>query len=175
MLADCLDAVLASTYPKLEVIVFDDVSGDDTSALIKSFASQGVRFVAGKCPPEGWLGKKHALQGLLDEASGSYILYMSVDTRLTPTAIESLVRYSLEEESKMVSVLPRREDGWRSSVVFSPLRFFWELMFHRRAKPAVASNAWLVHRETLLGQLGGFEPRKTMIQPETAIATEQVL
>ena len=172
MLADCLDAVLASTYPKLEVIVFDDVSGDNTSALVKSFASQGVRFVAGKRPPEGWMGKNHALQGLLDEASGSYILYMSVDTRIDPGAIEKLVRYSLEEESKMVSVFPRREDGWRASVLFSPLRFFWELIFHRRNKPAVASNAWLVHRETLITQLGGFEPLKTAIQPETTIATE---
>ena len=62
-LTDCLQRVLSSTYQKLEIIVLDDVSGDDTSALIKSFASEGVRFVRGSQLAEGWLGKNHALQG----------------------------------------------------------------------------------------------------------------
>ncbi|MCD8561812.1 glycosyltransferase, partial [Candidatus Saccharibacteria bacterium] len=93
-LADCLQRVIASTYERLEIIVLDDVSGDDTSALIRSFAQDGVRFVQGKALPPGWLGKNHALQGLLEEASGSYVLFMDVDTRLEPQAIEHLVRYA---------------------------------------------------------------------------------
>src|SRR5688572_18125111 len=74
-LTDCLQRVVASTYERLEIIVLDDVSGDDTSALIKSFASEGVRFVKGSKLPSGWLGKNHALQGLLDEASGTFVLF----------------------------------------------------------------------------------------------------
>ena len=62
---DCLERVVASTYPKLEIIVLDDHSQDNTSALIKSFAHKGVRFVEGTKLPEGWLGKNHALQLLL--------------------------------------------------------------------------------------------------------------
>ena len=49
-----LEMVLASDYPKLEVIVLDDNSVDNTSDEIKLFAHAGVRFVSGEKPPEGW-------------------------------------------------------------------------------------------------------------------------
>lgn len=171
-LTDCLERVVASTYEKLEIIVLDDVSGDDTSALIKSFASEGVRFVKGTELPNEWLGKNHALQGLLEEASGSYILFMDVDTRLSPSAIENMVRYTISKNASMLSVLPRREDGWRGSVIASSLRYFWELLFNRRLFPATASNAWLIRRNVLETQFQGFERFKKAIQPEAKIAAE---
>jgi len=171
-LTDCLQRVVASTYPKLEIIVLDDVSGDDTSALIKSFASEGVRFVKGSQLSEGWLGKNHALQGLLEEASGSYVLFLDVDTVLAPKAIENMVRYSLSHRASMISVLPRREDNWRTSVLASPLRYFWELMFQRRLSPATASNAWLIRREVLQKRFDGFKSFKNTIQPEAKVAAE---
>lgn len=171
-LTDCLQRVLASTYQRLEVIVLDDVSGDDTSALIKSFASEGVRFVKGSHLPSGWLGKNHALQGLLDEASGSYVLFLDVDTVLAPQAIENMVRYALSHRASMVSVLPRREDGWRASVIASPLRYFWEIIFNRQASPGTSGNAWLIHRETLLKRFDGFNSLRNTPQPESKIAAE---
>jgi glycosyltransferase involved in cell wall biosynthesis len=163
---------LDSHYEKLEIIVLDDVSGDDTSVLIKSFASEGVRFVQGSPLPKGWLGKNHALQGLLEEASGSYVLFMDVDTRLSPQAVEHAVRYALSHRASMVSVFPRREDGWRVSIFMSPLRYFWELIFNRRLGPASASNAWLIRREVLLQRFDGFKSFKNAVQPEAKIAAE---
>lgn len=171
-LTDCLQRVLQSTYERLEIIVLDDVSGDDTSALIKSFAHDGVRFVKGSQLPHGWLGKNHALQGLLEEASGSYVLFVDVDTVLAPKAIENMVRYSMSRRLSMLSVLPRREDGWRASVLFSPLRYFWELVFQRRLWPASAGNAWLIRRDILLKRFDGFKAFKSTVQPESRIATE---
>lgn len=171
-LTDCLQKVIKSKYEKLEIIVLDDVSNDDTTALIKSFASEGVRFVKGSPLSEGWLGKNHALQGLLQEASGSYLLFMDVDTRLEPQAVENTVRYALSHNASMVSVMPRREDGWRLSVIFSPLRYFWELLFHRKTTPASSSNAWLIRRKVLDDELGGFEPIKNAIQPEAQLASQ---
>lgn len=171
-LTDSLHSVLASTYEKLEIIVLDDVSGDDTSALIKSFASEGVRFVKGTSLPDGWLGKNYALQGLLNEASGTYLLFMDVDTRLSPNAIENAIRYAISNRAAMVSVLPRREDGWRTSVLFSSLRYFWELMFNRLSSPASASNAWLIRRKLLEERFDGFESVKNAIQPEAKIADQ---
>lgn len=170
-MTQCLESVIASTYPKLEIIVLDDSSGDNTSILIKSFAHAGVRFVEGAPLPEGWLGKNHALQELLDEASGTYVLFMDVDTHLAPDTIGQLVAYAKQEKAAMISVLPRRNDGWRASVLFSTLRYFWTLVFHRRASPAVASSAWMVERETLR-TVGGIAPYKTAIQPEAMIATQ---
>lgn len=169
-LADCLEKVLASEYEKLEIIVLDDVSGDDTSALIKSFASEGVRFVKGAPLAEGWVGKNHALQGLLGEASGSYVLFIDVDTHVSPRAIESMVRYAITKRSAMLSVLPYRADGWRASVLFSPLRYFWEVVMSSDVQPASASSAWLIQRKVLTERLNGFHAMKAAVQPEALIA-----
>ena len=171
-LTDCLHRVLDSDYGKLEIIVLDDASGDNTSALIKSFASEGVRFVEGSSLPDGWLGKNHALQGLLNEASGSYILFMDVDTALSPSAISNMVREAMSNHAAMLSVMPRREDGWRASVIASPLRYFWEIMLHSRVRAAVSSSAWLIRRDVLQTRLGGFEPLKNTAQPEGKLALE---
>lgn len=169
-MTECLERVITSTYPKLEIIVLDDNSGDDTSVLIKSFAHAGVRFVEGSKLPDGWLGKNHALHDLMGESSGHYILFMDVDTRIKPDTIEQLVSYAKQENATMVSVLPRREDGLRSSIVFSTLRYYLELILHTASKPAVASSAWMINRHALRDELGGFESIKTAIQPEAILA-----
>jgi glycosyltransferase involved in cell wall biosynthesis len=171
-MTQCLEHVIASTYPKLEVIVLDDSSKDNTSILIKSFAHEGVRFVEGSPLPDHWLGKNHALQGLLDEASGSYILFMDVDTIIEPTTIEELVSYMSQEEATMISVLPRRNEGLRASVIFSTLRYFWQLILHTKKNPAVASGAWMIHRHILRDTLGGFASHAMSIQPEAEFAAE---
>lgn len=105
-MTDCLQAVVNSTYPKLEIIVLNDSSADRTSSLIKAFAHDGIRFVDGPSLPEGWLGKNHALHTLVKEASGSYVLFMDVDTRINPDTIEQMVAYAVQENAAMVSVLP---------------------------------------------------------------------
>jgi len=169
-MTQCLERVVASTYPKLEIIVLDDSSADNTSVLIKSFAHAGVRFVEGSHLPEGWLGKNHALQGLLEEASGSYILYMDVDTHIEPETIGQLVAYALQERASMVSVLPRRTNVWRTSVLFGTLRFYLELILHRRGSPAVASSAWLISRTGLIHDVGGITPLRATVQPESRLA-----
>lgn len=169
-MTQCLEKVLTSTYPKLEIIVLDDSSGDDTSILIKSFAHAGVRFVEGAHLPHGWLGKNYALDGLLKEASGSYIFYMDVDTLIEPDSISRLVAYAISEQAAMVSVLPSRADSWRWSVLFSSLRYFRELIMHSKSLPAVSSNAWLIDRGILEDNLAGFENCKQYIQPEAYFA-----
>lgn len=171
-MTQCLERAIASTYPKLEIIVLDDGSGDDTSSLIKSFAHAGVRFVEGLPLPVGWLGKNYALQGLLNEASGSYILYMDVDTQLAPETIGQLVTYIKRANVAMLSVLPQRLDGWRASILFGTMRYFWELILHRTKAPAVASSAWLIDRHILRDQLGGFVAHKDNVQPEAKLAAE---
>jgi len=166
----CLENVLASDYEKLEIIVFDDESADDTSILIKSFAHAGVRFVPGTKLPEGWLGKSHALDVLAKEASGTYVIFLDVDTVIERTTISQLVGYMMTEKMDMVSVLPRRNDTWRVSVLFGPLRYFWQLIFSRTAAPASSSALWMISRKVLLQDLGGMEAFKSDVQPETQIA-----
>lgn len=165
-----LERVLASDYPKFEIIVHDDESADETSVLVKSFAHAGVRFVEGSPLPEGWLGKNNALQSLLSEASGKYVLFMDVDTVVNPDTIGQLVSYAEQEDAAMVSVLPSRRDGYRFNVIFGTLRYFWELVRYTPKTPAASSSAWMVNREKFIADFTDFSFCKNDIQPETIIA-----
>jgi glycosyltransferase involved in cell wall biosynthesis len=168
-MTECLERVLASDYEKMEIVVFDDSSSDDTSVLVRSFAHAGVRFVPGVKLPDGWLGKNYALDILAQEASGSIIIFLDVDTHIRPTTISQLVSYMLTEKVDMVSVVPRREDAYRASVLFGHLRYFWELLFSTRRAPAAASSFWMISRDKL-AHIGGFERVRTSVAPESALA-----
>lgn len=169
-MTQCLERVLASDYRKLEVIVFDDESADDTSILINSFAHAGVRFVAGTNLPDGWLGKNHALEVLAREASGTYVLFLDVDTHITPTTISQLVGYTMTENLEMASVIPGRDDVWRSNVLFGHLRYYWELITSRESAPATSSSLWMIRRRTLIDIIGGFSSHRAEVAPEKHLA-----
>jgi glycosyltransferase involved in cell wall biosynthesis len=169
-MTECLERVMASDYRKLEVIVFDDESADNTSAIINSFAHEGVRFVPGTSLPDGWLGKNHALEVLAREASGTYVVFLDVDTRITSTTISQLVGYATTEGLQMVSVIPGRNDIWRPNVLFGHLRYYWELILSRASAPATSSSLWMIKRHTLLDTIGGFAPHKAQVEPEKSLA-----
>lgn len=169
-MTQCLERVVATSYPKLEIIVLDDGSADNTSILIKSFAHAGVRFVEGKPLPEGWLGKNHALQTLYGEASGQYILFLDVDTHLSPQSIDQLMAIAVVEEAQMVSILPTRDDTWRGSVLFATLRHFWSVITHTRHHPAATSSAWLVQKDMLDQEFEGLRKLRAKVAPELAAA-----
>jgi glycosyltransferase involved in cell wall biosynthesis len=170
-MAQCLERVLTSDYPKLEVVVYDDRSKDDTSILIKSFAHAGVRFVPGPKLPDGWLGRNHALDVLAREASGTYLVFLDVDTFIQPTTISRLVDYIEAEKLAMLSVIPGRNDAWRTSVLFGTLRYFWEIILSRSSSPAVASSLWMIDRHVFLDKIGGFSRFRNNVRPESSIAS----
>lgn len=169
-MTQCLERVLASDYAKLEVIVYDDSSDDDTSYLIRSFAHAGVRFVPGSDLPDGWLGKNHAIDVLAREASGTFIVFIDVDTVIEPTTISQLVGYGLTEQVDMVSVLPSRRDTFRASVLFGHLRYFWELVLSTTRQPAASGALWMIRRHVLLDECGGMEPLRQAVVPESDLA-----
>jgi len=169
-MTQCLERVVASEYPKMEIIVLDDESRDNTSVLIKSFAHAGVRFVQGKPLPEGWLGKNHAQAVLADQASGEIIFFMDVDTLVERHTIMRLVQYYIRNKSRMVSVIPIRNDSWTGSTLMTTMRHFWTLMRFTPSRPRAVSNAWLIDRKTILNELKDDQRLPLSVQMETTIA-----
>ena len=171
-LAHCLEAVLASDYPKLEILVLDDSSEDNTPLIIKSFAQAGIRFIAGSALPDGWLGKNHAYQTLLAESSGELVLYIDVDTTLSVRSISRVVDILLSSNVDMVSVLPQRTDGYRSSSIFGTLRYYLELLLGTHAKPPAASAFWMVRRSTVESVDFTFKNYALSVRPERHLAKQ---
>ena len=169
-LTECLERVLASDYEKLEILVFDDSSADDTSVLIKSFAHEGVRFVPGTDLPEGWLGKNHALDVLAHEASGKLVVFMDVDTQIEPDTLSKIVGIFQARNLEMMSVLPMRRDSWRGSVLFGTLRYFWQLIAPGAYYPTTSSAFWVIDRRVLLEKFDGLSSFSSSVEPEAHIA-----
>ncbi len=166
----CLEAILASDYPKMEVIVLDDDSVDNTSEAVKRFAQRGVRFIKGDKLPRGWIGKNHALAQLSEQATGSYIVFMGADTMIGVTDISTLIRYALERNLSMISVMPKRAK-LKANVFFGSLRFFWELILHSRNFPAISTSIWLVKTDELEGYGNFWQNHQATIRPESSLAS----
>ncbi len=171
-LAQCLERVVRSDYKKLEVLVLDDSSQDDTSLIIKSFAQAGVRFIAGGTLPSGWLGKNHTYQTLIEESSGDYILFLDVDTVIIQTTITQLINQVIANKRAMISVLPRREDTYHASALFGTMRYYWELVLSNPSKPPASSAIWMVHRETLNEAGVGLPNYGLSVRPERHLARQ---
>ncbi|HEX9162839.1 MAG TPA: glycosyltransferase [Thermoanaerobaculia bacterium] len=89
VIARTIEAVLASHYPALEIIVVDDGSKDDTSGeVMRRFADRGdVQLLRQE---NG--GKASALNNGISVAKGDIIVALDADTLFLPDTIEKLVR-----------------------------------------------------------------------------------
>ena len=163
----CLDSFTVSTYQKLEILVLDDCSQDNSSDIIKKYAHDGVRFIKGSEPDDTWLPKNAAYQKLLYEASGDIVLFCGVDIRVTPETLTLLVSHYLSSQVKMLSVMPRRSASAPPNTTMQLLRYYWELALPRQLtkRPPVLSTMWIADT-SLLRTCGGFAGVKRMIIPE---------
>lgn len=169
----CLQNLVANDYPKLEIMVLDDCSQTRrTPEIIRQFAHDGVRFVAGEPPEKTWLPKNQAYDHLAREANGEYILFTGVDVRFEQTSLRRIVGTLLYKKKQMMSILPERAPGARSSAALAQgLRYFWELVPPRRLfrRPPVLSSCWIMQREALQ-KSGGFGAVARSIVPEAHFA-----
>lgn len=87
---DCINTVMAQKgLTDFEVIVLDDHSTDDTSALLSEFKE--IKTITGQSLPQGWLGKNWACHQLSQAASGEILVFFDADVRLRENAVASAI------------------------------------------------------------------------------------
>jgi hypothetical protein len=171
-LEECLRSLVASNYPKLEILVLDDNSQDRrTPEIIRGFAQQGVRFLQGKELPQGWLAKNYAYQQMAAEANGEIMLFCGVDCRFSPETLTTLITNMLSKNKNMISVMPQNLNQSLGSLLVQPSRYAWEMSLPRKllGRPPVLSTLWLIKRETLKAA-GGFKAISRKPVPESYFA-----
>jgi cellulose synthase/poly-beta-1,6-N-acetylglucosamine synthase-like glycosyltransferase len=94
-----LHSLLKVNYPrnKLEVIVIDDGSNDDTYKIAKSI--KGIRVFRKKRE-----GKAKAINFGIERSSGDFILVLDADCVITPNSLELMARYL--NDKQIVAVVP---------------------------------------------------------------------
>lgn len=175
----CLESLVASTYPKLEVLVLDDCSTTKrTPEIIRSFAHDGVRFIGGDEPKDGWLAKNQAYQKLLEESNGELVLFCGADVRFEPQTLTNLITMMTQKKKTMMSVMPRNilpRFLQLDASLIQPMRYAWEVALPRKLfrRPPVLSTCWIAKRELLLSS-GGFSAVSRSIVPESYFARQSV-
>ena len=174
-LEECLNSLLESTFQKLEILVLDDSSQTRrTPEIIRSFAHEGVRFLAGRTPPSSWLPKNYAYDQMAVEANGDILLFCGVDCRFEPQTISNLVELALAEKTTMISLLPKNVYQGTPNLrkyLAQPIRYCWELALPRRyfRRPPVLSTCWMIQKDSLK-KYGGFDSVKRKAVPESYFA-----
>ncbi len=107
-ICNLLDDLSLQNYKNLEILVYDDLSEDDTGSQVKNCIKKDnrIKLIEGKNLPAKWLGKNHACHQLALNARGDYLVFVDADVRMKPGMIMNglahLERYNLD----LLSVFP---------------------------------------------------------------------
>ena len=115
---NCLNSLLAISYPDYEIIVVDGDSEDKTAEIVKSMISDYPQITFFKEPPlpEGWVGKSWGCYNGQKRATGEILLFTDADTIHTPESLNVMVN---ELESS---------NGFASLLTTQVFKSFWEHM-----------------------------------------------
>lgn len=127
-IADCLEAVLMNDWPdavRLQVIVADDESTDETSQLAIAIAEKDDRVLAFTVPPrptdKQWLGKNWACDQAAQKATGEYLLFLDADVRLREWALSRAIANAEHYQTDLLSCAPQIISGCFSEQLVQPL------------------------------------------------------
>lgn len=150
----CVRSVLASTYPRLEVVVVDDHSTDGTGAVARRIAAEDPRLRVVEAPPlpEGWFGKQWACHTGVQASRAEVLCFTDADTRHGPELLSRSVNALRQRGSALFTVAGHQE-----------AHTFWEKVL----QPFVFA--------ILMSRYGGLEAMSRATRPTDKIANGQFL
>jgi cellulose synthase/poly-beta-1,6-N-acetylglucosamine synthase-like glycosyltransferase len=158
----CLQALLAQTYPNIEILAVNDGSQDGAEARLDAFHDpEGARGPVVHVHHQPAMGLSAGRQWALKAAKGEWVAITDIDVRPEPDWITNMIA-----ESKPVSHIERivavtgRTVFEQATDLVSRLRSV-EIASKYRSRPRRTSLAngpcSMFHREALL-EVGGFDP-----------------
>jgi hopene-associated glycosyltransferase HpnB len=187
VLPQSLRSLLTQDYPgTLTVILVDDQSTDDTSAIAQQVAVEtqqelALQIVTTDPLPKGWSGKLWAMhqgiQRLQQQGNPTYILFTDADICHDRSNVRSLVAKAEQERRDLVSlmVLLRCESIWERLLI-PAFVFFFEKLYpfpwvnDPQRKLAAAAGGCILLRSRALKQIGGLEVIRAALIDDCSLA-----
>jgi len=109
-IANLLHDLQKQEYQNIEIIVFNDLSSDNTEKIVSEFAQDDIRIklINSTGLPEGWLGKNFACHKLSENAKGKYFLFIDADVRLKNGIIFNSVALVEKHNIGLLSIFPKQ-------------------------------------------------------------------
>jgi glycosyltransferase involved in cell wall biosynthesis len=177
----CVESALASAYPRLEVVVVDDHSADDTGAIVAELAARDgrLRVVTPPPLPAGWFGKQWACHAGAGVARGAVLGFLDADTWQAPDLVPRVVSAMRARGSDLLTVAGEQEMGsfWEKLVqpqVFAILgaRYGGTEVVNESRHPAnkIANGQCMFFRRDAYDAMGGHGAVRAKVAEDLAIA-----
>jgi chlorobactene glucosyltransferase len=177
----CIAGLLAQDYPadRLQVVVVDDHSQDDTAARAARWAGRDarLRLLRGRPLPAGWTGKSFACWQGSRIAEGDWLCFVDADTTAAPACLASAVAAASQRGLDMLSLAPFQLlvtpaerlvmlVGFLAVAVFKDLR----LVNEADAREAEANGQFLLIRRAAYEAIGGHAAVRSEVAEDFALA-----
>ena len=172
-------ALLAQTYPNLEIIVVDDKSTDATPQVLAEIAARNTRLVVvpGVPLPPGWRGKPHALAQGVAVAYGEWLCFIDADTFAGPELLAAAYTAAMAHSADLFTILTNQRLGsfWEKvvmPVVLSGMAFGFppDRVNDPRRPDAVANGQFILIRRSVYDAVGGHAALRGSLVEDKALA-----
>lgn len=174
-----LSHLKASNYERVEYLLYDDDSTDQTAEIIKLEIEGDERFqlLRGKDLPKGWKGKPHACQQLANHAKGEIFLWLDADVRISPQTIGEVASSMDKFQLDALSGFPRFiHSNWLEALLTPLLHFFIYMHLPIRFansqkvnRAVAASGAFIAMRRHAYKAIGGHEAVKNEVIEDVSL------
>lgn len=169
-----LNSLLASDYPRLEIIAINDRSDDETGAIMERLAAEAkqqervsMQVLQIEELPSDWLGKSHAMHQGANIAKGELLLFTDGDIIYDPQAISQATRIFLHKQLDHLCLLPQLARGGLIEMAFITFfgflltggTFLW-LVPTRWTFAYIGIGAFNLVKTSIYQSIGGFETIK---------------
>ena len=182
-IAPCVESALASRYPRLEVIVVDDHSTDDTAGIVRAIAARDprLRMITPAPLPDDWFGKQWACAAGAAASHGEVLGFMDADTRQAPDLVTRTVNAMATRGADLLSVAGTQELGSFWERMIQPQIFAIMLQRYggtevvnrsRRVTEKIANGQCLWVRRSAYDAMGGHAAVKHEVAEDLALAQQ---
>jgi chlorobactene glucosyltransferase len=179
----CVESLSAQEYPsdRLALIVVDDDSADETSAIVAALAKRDDRVTLLRTPPlpPGWKGKVHAccIGVAAAPADAEWLCFLDADMQAAPRAIASAVAMASDRGLDLLTLAPRHELQSFAERLMLPcglylLGFYQDLerIQAPESDEVVATGQFMLLRRSAYDAVGGHAPVRNEICEDVELA-----